>query len=69
MVEHAAADHEAELDAEAEVGRLDALGFLAAVMVGAGLVVVRLGLLVAIVETAVAAGLGGHKGDVRHGGQ
>jgi hypothetical protein len=33
------------------------------------LVVVRLGLLVAIVETAVAAGLGGHKGDVRHGGQ
>lgn len=65
----AAADDEAEFDAEAEVGRLDALGFLAPVVVGASSVVVRLGFLVAVVDTAVTAGLGGHKGDVRHGGQ
>jgi hypothetical protein len=31
--------------------------------------VAGLGLFAAIVETAVAAGLGGHKGDVRHGGR
>lgn len=64
-----AADDEAELDAEAEVGGLYAWRVLTPAMMGAdraGSVVVRLGFIVA---TDVAARLRCHKGEVRHGGQ
>jgi hypothetical protein len=66
VVAFPAAEDEAELDTEAEVGGVYALRLLAPGVVGAGAVVVCGEFIVA---TTMMTRLRGHIGEVRHGGQ